>query len=137
MSNIIIIFYYCSLSLAGKDFPLANAAVKALIDLDIHVTVAAGNYFGENLCYSSPASSPEVISTDATNIDDLIPIFSNSGPCVDLFAPGYNITSTWFGINGIKTMSGTSMASPHVAGVIALIIGQRGNMTPAKNEGIT
>ncbi|PKC76433.1 hypothetical protein RhiirA1_499525, partial [Rhizophagus irregularis] len=46
-------FYYCSLSLTGKYFPLANAAIRAFIDLGIHVTVAAGNYFGENSCYSS------------------------------------------------------------------------------------
>ncbi|RGB33526.1 peptidase S8/S53 domain-containing protein [Rhizophagus diaphanus] len=51
-----------NLSLIGKYFPLANAAIRDLIDLGIHVTIAAGNYFGENSCYSSPASTPEVIN---------------------------------------------------------------------------
>jgi subtilisin family serine protease len=74
--------------LTGKYFPPVNAAVKALVDLGIHVTVAAGNYFGANSCNFSPASAPEAVTAGATSIDDFIPTFSSSGPCVDLFAPG-------------------------------------------------
>ncbi|CAG8438342.1 3712_t:CDS:2 [Acaulospora colombiana] len=117
------------LSLTGKYFPAANAAVKALTEIGVHVTVAAGNYFGANSCYFSPASTPEAITVGATNVDDDIAKFSNRGLCVDIFAPGQNVTSTWLR-NEVKMMSGTSMASPHVAGVIALIISSRSNMNP-------
>ncbi|CAG8511848.1 1584_t:CDS:2 [Acaulospora morrowiae] len=120
-----------NLSLTGKYFPPANAAVKALTEIGVHVIVAAGNYFGANSCFFSPASAPEAITVGATNINDTIAKFSNVGPCVDLFAPGQNVTSTWLD-NNVKMMSGTSMASPHVAGVIALMISSRENKSPAQ-----
>ncbi|CAJ0914173.1 13179_t:CDS:2 [Entrophospora sp. SA101] len=110
----------------------ANAAIKALTNLGIHVTVAAGNYYGANACAFSPASSSEAITTGSTNIDDMISKFSNVGPCIDIFAPGEDIYSTWIGLHGSKLLSGTSMASPHVAGAIALIISEKGNMSPEK-----
>nr|CAG8485022.1 6678_t:CDS:2 [Entrophospora candida] len=110
----------------------ANAAIKALTNLGIHVTVAAGNYYGANACAFSPASSSEAITTGSTNIDDMISEFSNVGPCIDIFAPGEDIYSTWIGLHGSKLLSGTSMASPHVAGAIALIISEKGNMSPEK-----
>ncbi|CAG8514531.1 17701_t:CDS:2 [Cetraspora pellucida] len=120
-----------NLSLTGKYFPPANAAVKALTDIGVHVTVAAGNYYGANACFFSPSSSPEAITTGSSSIDDTISKFSNVGACVDVFAPGQNVTSVWLR-NGTKSLSGTSMASPHVAGVIALVIAQCGNMPPAR-----
>ncbi|CAG8472084.1 11240_t:CDS:2 [Dentiscutata heterogama] len=120
-----------NLSLTGKYFPPANAAVKALIDIGVHVTVAAGNYYGANSCFFSPSSTPEAITTGSSSIDDTISRFSNVGACVDIFAPGQNVTSVWLN-NGTRSLSGTSMASPHVAGVIALIIAQCGNLPPAR-----
>ncbi|CAG8707860.1 7024_t:CDS:2 [Dentiscutata erythropus] len=120
-----------NLSLTGKHFPPANAAVKALTDIGVHVTVAAGNYYGANSCFFSPSSTPEAITTGSSSIDDTISRFSNVGACVDIFAPGQNVTSVWLN-NGTRSLSGTSMASPHVAGVIALTIAQCGNLPPAR-----
>ncbi|KAG9285418.1 hypothetical protein G9A89_010893 [Geosiphon pyriformis] len=125
-----------NLSLTGRYFIPANMAVKALTEMGIHVVVAAGNYAGANSCYFSPSSAPEAITTGATDITDHIAKFSNGGPCVDVFAPGQNITSDWTTENNVpvKSMSGTSMASPHVAGFIATIISQNGNKSPAEMQ---
>ncbi|CAG8602135.1 10825_t:CDS:2 [Ambispora leptoticha] len=125
-----------NLSLTGNYFLPANQAIKALTELGIHVVVAAGNYAKANACNFSPASAPEAITVGATNITDHIAQFSNGGSCVDVFAPGQNITSTWNKIEEmpVRIMSGTSMAAPHVAGVVALLISQYGNKSPAEMQ---
>jgi serine protease len=83
----------------------------------------AGNDAG-NACNSSPAAAPNAITVGATTKTDALASFSNRGTCVDINAPGQDITSVWIGSNSAtKTISGTSMASPHVAGVSALFLG--------------
>jgi subtilisin family serine protease len=84
----------------------------------ILVVAAAGNDYN-GVAY--PAKYPSVIAVSATNSNDNLPAFSNRGPEIDLAAPGVNIYSTWKG-DGYNTISGTSMACPHVTGTAALVL---------------
>jgi subtilisin family serine protease len=110
-----------------------NAAVDSLTSMGIHVVVAAGNEAGD-ACLVSPASALTAIAVGATDPStDRIASFSNKGKCVDIFAPGVNIVSDGIGSNtDILVQSGTSQATPHVSGTVALIIAQSGNRTPAQ-----
>jgi aqualysin 1 len=96
--------------------------------------LAAGNE-NQNACNVSPASTPGAITVAATGLSggaDVRAGFSNFGPCVDVFAPGVNITSAWIGsTTAINTISGTSMAAPHVAGLSALYLQTNPFATPA------
>ncbi|HMQ25694.1 MAG TPA: S8 family serine peptidase, partial [Acidimicrobiales bacterium] len=81
----------------------------------------------------SPASAPSAITVGSTTSSDARSSFSNYGTCVDLFAPGSSIRSAWYTSDtATNTISGTSMASPHVAGVAALYLGQHPDATPAE-----
>ncbi|KFY17905.1 hypothetical protein V492_00302 [Pseudogymnoascus sp. VKM F-4246] len=119
----------------GADFSQAfNKATAAIIAKGIVVVTAAGN---ENLNASgvSPASTPEAITVGATYRNDTRADFSNWGVALDVFAPGFEILSAWKGgPDASNTVSGTSMASPHVAGLAAYFIGLEKNSisTPAK-----
>lgn len=93
----------------------------ALVSSGVFLAVAAGNE-GSNANTTSPASEPTVCTVAATSIEDNFPKWSNWGPIVDILAPGANITSTW-NDGGIKTISGTSMAAPHIAGLAAYLLG--------------
>jgi subtilisin family serine protease len=106
----------------GASTAIDNAVNNAVNSKGITFVVAAGNS-NANACNYSPARATAAIAVGATTSTDARAYYSNFGSCVDIFAPGSGITSAWkFNNSSTKTISGTSMASPHVAGVIALII---------------
>ena len=107
-----------NMSLGGGKSAALNRAVANLSNSGVLVAVAAGNS-AANACNSSPSSEPTAVTVAASSVSDASASFTNFGRCVDLYAPGVSITSTWLG-NGTNTISGTSMATPHVAGVAAL-----------------
>ncbi|WP_030606687.1 S8 family peptidase [Streptomyces sclerotialus] len=112
-------------SLGGGYSSAVNDAAAALNNSGVFLSVAAGND-NADACNTSPASAPGVISIAASDSSDRKASFSNYGSCTDLFAPGVSITSTRLG-GGTTQMSGTSMASPHVAGVAALYKSSKGD----------
>ena len=118
----------------GGGGQILNYVVKALTRRGIHVCVAAGNE-GSDACKVSPASERTAITVGATeDKSDRVIDFSNFGKCLDIFAPGRNIKSADFLTNdGFQIFSGTSQATPHVAGTVALIIGQFGNSKTRQN----
>jgi len=107
-----------NMSLGGGKSIALNNATAALANSGVSIAVAAGNS-AANACNSSPSGTPEAITVAASDINDASAYFTNFGRCVDLYAPGVAITSTWLG-SGTATISGTSMATPHVAGVAAI-----------------
>ncbi|KAM0684292.1 proteinase B [Mitosporidium daphniae] len=114
-----------NLSLGGGRSIALEKAIEACIDSGVHVAVAAGND-NRDACNYSPAATKKAITVGASTKKDKMAYFSNIGPCVDIFAPGMDITSAWIGSpTAINTISGTSMASPHVAGVLALHLGEK------------
>jgi subtilisin family serine protease len=124
-----------NLSLAGEASESVDAAIRALIDDGVTVTVAAGNE-NEDACASSPAREPAALTVAASGRDDRRASFSNRGACVDLYAPGVDIVSDWHtGATATEELSGTSMASPHVAGAAALLLGDDPAATPAQIAG--
>ncbi|HLL84869.1 MAG TPA: S8 family peptidase [Longimicrobium sp.] len=110
-----------NMSLSGGVSQAADDAVRNLIAAGVTVAVAAGNNYSSNACYRSPARVGEALTVGSSNSYDWKSDFSNIGYCVDLFAPGEGITSAWL-YGGTNTISGTSMASPHVAGAAALYL---------------
>ncbi|GAA4914969.1 peptidase inhibitor I9 [Stackebrandtia albiflava] len=119
-----------NMSLGGPQDQAVNDAVEASVAAGVTYAVAAGNDSGADACGSSPASAPSAITVAASDDTDALASFSNIGTCVDIIAPGVDITSTWLD-GGTDTISGTSMASPHVAGAAALYLGENTSATPA------
>jgi subtilisin family serine protease len=107
-----------NMSLGGGYSSSLNSAATNLINSGVFLAVAAGNE-SQDACNVSPASAPGTITVAASDSTDTRASFSNYGGCVDVYAPGVNITSAWLN-SGTNTISGTSMATPHVAGVGAL-----------------
>ncbi len=108
-----------NMSLGGSATQALDDAVTASINAGVFYAVAAGNY-NASACSLSPARTPAALTIGATDSNDTRSGFSNYGSCVDLFAPGSNITSAWIGSDiSTYTASGTSMATPHVAGAAA------------------
>jgi len=126
-----------NMSLGGGVSQALNSACNAASNAGLHMIVAAGNE-NNNACTRSPASATTVVSTGSTDIGigtggtqiDVRSYFSNYGPCVAIFAPGSDILGAWIGgTTASRVISGTSMASPHVCGIAALLVGQNPSWT--------
>lgn len=108
-----------NMSLGGGKSAALDRAVNGAVTSGVHFAVAAGND-NEDSCKYSPAAAELAITVGASALDDSRAFFSNYGKCNDIFAPGLSILSTWIGSqHAVNTISGTSMASPHIAGLLA------------------
>jgi len=132
-----------NMSLGGGNDPAMINAVAASVAAGVTHVVAAGNS-NANACNYSPANAPQAITVGATTVEpipgtptdeqeDVRSSFSNYGPCTHIWAPGTLIRAAWIGNpTATNVISGTSMASPHVCGVVSLIQGESGDIPPAQ-----
>ncbi|MDA0174221.1 S8 family peptidase [Solirubrobacter taibaiensis] len=121
-----------NMSLGGGASDALDQAVAASVASGVTYAVASGNS-GDDACDYSPARTPTAITVNSSNRTDARSSFSNYGTCSDIFAPGEQVLSTWnTSDTATSTLSGTSMASPHVAGAAAVYLQTNTSATPAQ-----
>ncbi|KAK1765483.1 subtilisin-like protein [Phialemonium atrogriseum] len=121
-----------NMSLGGGASSTMNSAAAALVKAGVFLAVAAGNS-DDDASFYSPASEPTVCTVGATESNDARASYSNYGALVDIFAPGTGVLSTWIGsTTATNTISGTSMATPHITGLGAYLLALLGKKTPAE-----
>ena len=120
-----------NMSLGGGASSALDLAVRNSVAAGVTYAVAAGNE-NTDACNSSPAREASAITVGATSSSDQRASFSNYGACLDVFAPGVGVLSSWHtGDSATASLSGTSMASPHTAGVAALFLARSPNASPS------
>jgi len=111
-----------NMSLGGGKSRALDDTINGAVDTGLHFAVAAGND-NRDACSTSPAGAEKAVTVGASTRGDERAYFSNYGPCVNVFAPGLDILSTWIGSESANNrISGTSMASPHTAGLLAYLL---------------
>ncbi|KAF9586653.1 hypothetical protein BGW38_000027 [Lunasporangiospora selenospora] len=122
-----------NMSLGGGKSQAVDSAATRLFNAGIPLIVAAGNDARADACNGSPSGAQGALTVGASDRYDRIASFSSWGRCVDIFGPGVDILSAWIGgSNARNTISGTSMATPHVVGVAALLLSADSSLTSAQ-----